>query len=814
MARLVVSRTGFVVLIAACFITAACPNAQAAWPHDPNVNVPLCLATNTQVNPVIVSDGAGGAIVTWQDYRSGSNNDIYAQRVNAAGVPQWTNNGVALCTNASDQSNPTILSDGAGGAIITWFDGRGGFGNTDVYAQRVNAAGVPQWTADGVALCTAAGDQEYPTIASDGSGGAIVTWYDSRSGTNYDIYAQRVNAAGAPQWIANGVALCTDPASQYYPTIASDGAGGAIVTWYDYRSGGPDIYAQRVNGAGALQWTANGVAICTAANTQQTPLIASDGTGGAIVIWQDSRSGNYDVYAQRVNSAGVWLWSTNGVPVCTAAADQQRLALASDGAGGAIVAWDDLRGGNFDIYAQRVAPSGTVSWGLNGVPVSTAAGDQQSPTVVSDGAGGGIIAWNDNRGLIGYDIYAQSVTAAGATQWVYNGVAICVAVGSQNLPVAAPDGSGGAIVAWYDYRNPFSIDIYAQRVERFGQLGNPEPSIVNVKDYPNDQGGKVRIEWNASYLDANPYNSVGNYYVWRQAPPFAAEAALRTGQARLLAEGESPLDARHAVYRVTPSSAGAYYWEFVASQIAQGFPGYSYVTTTGSDSVGAGNPPTRFMIEAVANYYSVPTAYWNSAPDSGYSVDNLPPSAPAPFTGAYSAGATHLHWGNNSELDLAGYRLYRGSSSSFIPGAGNLISAQPDTGFADNGPAGNWYKLSAQDSHGNESLYAVLGPNGTLDAPGPGVVALAFSPPAPNPVRSEGAMFRIALPEAARVTLTLFDQQGRRVRELAGGTLPAGEHHARWDGRDQAGHAAPSGIYFARLEAMGRTLRVRFALVR
>ena len=61
----------------------------------------------------------------------------------------------------------------------------------DIYAQRVNAAGSPQWTADGVALCTAANDQRDPTIVSDGAGGAIVTWDDRRNG-GYDIYAQHV----------------------------------------------------------------------------------------------------------------------------------------------------------------------------------------------------------------------------------------------------------------------------------------------------------------------------------------------------------------------------------------------------------------------------------------------------------------------------------------------------------------------------------------------------------------------------------------------------------------------------------------------
>src|SRR5712664_2056878 len=136
-----------------------------------------------------------------------------------------------MCRSAPHK--PAITSDGAGGAIVTWYDNRSG--NWDIYAQRVNAEGVPQWTADGVALCTAANNQFDPTIASDGAGGAIVTWNDFRSGSGFDIYAQRVNAAGVPQWTVDGVALCTATNDQWRPMIAPDGAGGAIVTWYDLR---------------------------------------------------------------------------------------------------------------------------------------------------------------------------------------------------------------------------------------------------------------------------------------------------------------------------------------------------------------------------------------------------------------------------------------------------------------------------------------------------------------------------------------------------------------------------------------------------
>jgi hypothetical protein len=306
---------------------------------------------------MITSDNAGGAVVTWEDYRDWTS-QIYAQRVNASGTPQWTANGVALSMTTGDQRYPTITSDGGGGAVVTWDDYRSG--SADIYAQRVNASGAVQWGANGVALCTATGEQQDPAIAADGEGGALFTWPDYRSGIYADIYAQRVNASGTVQWTTDGVALCTATRDQLDPTLTSDGTGGSIVTWFDFRSGiYSDIYAQRVNASGAVQWAPNGVGICAATGYQEFPTIVSDGESGAIVTWHDYRSEIGDIYAQRLSASGAVRWTANGVALCTAAGPQGSTAIVSDGAGGAIVAWQDYRGGtNWDIYSQRVDANG------------------------------------------------------------------------------------------------------------------------------------------------------------------------------------------------------------------------------------------------------------------------------------------------------------------------------------------------------------------------------------------------------------------------------------------------------------------------
>ncbi len=334
-------------------------------------------------------------------------------------------------------------------------------------------ASVSAWSGDpteNTAICTAAGGQTDPQLISDGVGGAIVIWIDNRSG-NYDIYAQRVNSSGAVQWIANGSAICIAAGGQENPQLTSDGVGGAIVTWKDNRSGNYDIYAQRVNSSGFVQWTANGIAICTTSGAQDNSQLISDGVGGVIITWEDNRSGNYDIYAQRVNSSGAVQWAANGSAICTAASAQYSPQIISDGSGGDIITWYDYRSGTgSDIYAQRVNSSGAAQWIANGSAICTAASAQEDPQLISDGVGGAIITWADRRGGSGSsDIYAQRVNSSGAAKWAANGSAICTAASAQYSPQIISDGSGGDIITWYDYRGGSgSSDIYAQRVNSSG----------------------------------------------------------------------------------------------------------------------------------------------------------------------------------------------------------------------------------------------------------------------------------------------------------------------------------------------------------
>ncbi|RMF69992.1 MAG: T9SS C-terminal target domain-containing protein, partial [Calditrichaeota bacterium] len=72
---------------------------------------------------------------------------------------------------------------------------------------------------------------------------------------------------------------------------------------------------------------------------------------------------------------------------------------------------------------------------------------------------------------------------------------------------------------------------------------------------------------------------------------------------------------------------------------------------------------------------------------------------------------------------------------------------------------------------------------------------------------------RYQLPEAGRVTLTIYNLLGQKVRTLVNQNRSAGSYMVVWDGRDDAGEIAPSGLYFYRLSVNGRVAATRKTLL-
>ena len=356
----------------------------------------------------------------------------------------------------------------------------------------MDAGGNIQWPLNGIPVCAVGDEHDWPQIISDGSHGAIITWLDKRA-ADWAIYAQRLAADGSVHWTPGGELVygpvytiaVFDSAILLYDNLlqlVSDGSEGAIIIWMDKRNGNWDVYAQRVNAAnGATLWTAGGVAVCDDPNRQVEPAIVSDGSGGAIIVWADKRNGSdEDVYAQRVDSTGNGMWGANGKAVSAANWDQDNPAIASDGSGGAIIAWEDDRDRDEDIYAQRMDGNGNPLWAANGIPISLKDYDQFDPVIIGDGAGGAFIVWDSFNALGVPDLYAQRISSDGAEYWTENGIVVCAGAYASYDHVAALVEAGKAVVSWTDDW-AFEEDVFAQKIGT-GQEMDLKQGATNLAD--------------------------------------------------------------------------------------------------------------------------------------------------------------------------------------------------------------------------------------------------------------------------------------------------------------------------------------------
>ncbi|HSG29127.1 MAG TPA: FlgD immunoglobulin-like domain containing protein, partial [Candidatus Krumholzibacterium sp.] len=738
----------------------------------------------------------------WTDNRTGTPR-VYIQHLDGDGVATWAAGGIPVSSTVDYQGSPVITTDGEGGMIVAWSDMR--TGDFDIYAQRFDIDGNALWITDGNLVCGEIDNQLYPKIVSNGNRhGAIIAWEDER-GSSTDIYAQNLYSDGAPAWTADGVAVCAASGLQYNISIVEDAWSYCFITWVDMRTG-YGIYAQYLDDLSSPQWTWDGKAIATGMSGMYDPKIAAIGNGHAMVTWEDARGTDRDIYIQVVDRFGTDRLTANGIPLDTdnGADNEPRIVSPRDGT--AVIAWWNQGGWSYDIYAQKVDYDGNQLWAPGGVLLSDALGDQYSHDIKLDGEGG-IIAVYQTRPYNYTQIHAQRLDATGARIWPHDGIMVAadpennLTLYSLGLSMDVTDGPG-AIVTWYNFE-PLNYDIFAQKLEKHGYWGDPAPVIREVRDVPGDQGGVVNLAWDACRADNDDRHLCTHYTVWRAIGLEQAMLLKESGRPVVSSAAELPRVPEIGTIREGLLGASTYYWKLISTIDAYYLDSYGEICETLFDSTEVSSEYHYFQVIA---HTDDPADFWTSAPDSGYSVDNLAPAAPLGVAAeqSFQPEGLLITWSSNRETDLSGYRVYRGLSADFVPGDENLVSSTPDTMLLDSGwdwDTAWYYKLSAVDVHGNESGYAFVSPSEVTGDDAPDLpLASYLSQNYPNPF-NPATTVEFGLSRDSRVSLKIFDTTGRLVRVVVDESRPAGHYKEIWDGLNSRGLPVSSGIYYYRLAA-------------
>ncbi len=472
------------------------------WPSDYRINTDVGAAT--QFDPTAAVDSNGNLWVAWVDNRD-NNNDIFVQRMGAQGEKLWTEDKkINDDENNADQGGVSLTLFSSEKALVAWHDNR--MGNYDVYARTIDAAGAPGWAHSlRVNNDNTTTTQTYPAAAIDPNGEIVITWLDQRIG-NSDIYAQRISAAGQFFWSADLQVNQIAEAAQSRPRVAINSYNETWIGW-TAMSGG-HFYVQQVDAKGQLQ-RASALSISQVhepVDPNQPPALLAIADGTFVAAWIDSTSGY--LYAQRFSRQGTLLWLQEQQIQSQSPekrVEREALSLGSTANGLILAAWMDKRvNSDGDIYTQALDFSGKRQWAQDAL-INAQSGkvDQLLAATAVDKSGEQVIVWQDWRSGAPA-LYVQRLTADGKPLWSDHVHASAVATQTGNLVADVAMIGSDAIVTWADNRSG-GARLYAQRFDRAGNRQWYADQLVSRTTDPTvsqlnpslvtDQAGRIFVAW-------------------------------------------------------------------------------------------------------------------------------------------------------------------------------------------------------------------------------------------------------------------------------------------------------------------------------
>ncbi|MDD5530138.1 MAG: T9SS type A sorting domain-containing protein [bacterium] len=341
-----------------------------------------------------------------------------------------------IISNAQEKQAAPDISRGNNNLLTVWEDYRNSTStDADIWAQLIDLSGSP--TGNNFTISNKSYAQRAPVVQW-GYNSYLVVWEQGIGSGNFHIYGQLIAPDGT--LIGSEIPISTVNNKSQQPAI-SFGNSKWLVVWADFRNTIEklNIYGQMIDSNGALIDTA--ITISTALEEQLDPTIAwAESKKSWLVIWEDKRSVNSDIWGQIIDSSGTRIDSN--FPISQAVQYQDHPDVASNGTEWLIVWADHRNNSSYSIYAQFIDTS-TFLIDSNMLLAETLSCNLYSPKVV----------WNGNRWVIAY---------VKNNQIVYDNISISNSSQDAFFPELTTIGNN-CLAVWQDNRNNNwdDYDIYA-----------------------------------------------------------------------------------------------------------------------------------------------------------------------------------------------------------------------------------------------------------------------------------------------------------------------------------------------------------------
>lgn len=379
-----------------------------------------------------------------------------------------------------------------------------------------------------------------------------------------------------------------------------------------------------------------------------------------------------------------------------------------------------------------------------------------------------------------------------------------------NHAFVADDGSHGV----HNYQYAVNLLRVAFAAVTTGDIG--AGMIQEIADVPNDQGRNVRIVWGRFGGDGVGNLPIQFYSLWRRVDENSNEAMAKTASAYEsvdeIAENLTKMDVGARVAMTDGL------WDFAGTVPAGGLETYSTIAPTLYDSTASNG--MRWSVFKVSGHTDVPAVYAESAPDSGYSVDNLVPSTPMNVQALETSGGVALDWDDPVDDDFKYFSVYRSTSSGFDPESMEPIGTSTEPSYTDaTVMIGNtyYYRLSTSDFSGNESTFS-----GEISLVVTSVKAsdltvipddFVLTQNYPNPF-NPSTEISFGVPREEFVRVVVYNVLGKHVRTLAEGTFAPGHYKLIWEANDDLGNKVGPGLYLYRLESASFRMTKKMMMIK
>ena len=529
----------------------------------------------------ITQTSDGGVVVTGDAYSFGTGSDILLAKFDPSGNLLWMK---TLGGESDGGSAYSVIQTSDAGLVVAGFLSEPG----------VSFPLLAKFDSSGNHLWTRATDQQGGNWVSviEASDGAIVAAGAIFGGGGYiDMALARFDSAGDHLWsVLLGVSTYDDGQS-----VAETYDGGFVVTGLTgaLGAGGGDLHLSKFDSSGDFLWTRT-----LGGNQQDWGKCVMEASDGGLVVtgWTHSfGAGGDDLLLAKFDSAGTHLWTRT----LGGTGKDRGVSVIQSADGGFVVTGttDSFGAGDDDLLLAKFDSAGNHLWtrvlgGSNGDGGSS----------IGQTSDGGLIATGHTHsfGAGGYDLLLARFDASGNTCL---GQFVTPTITSPSPTITTPTPT---VTPLSPTVSSPSLTVTSPDPTTTVVCDETMPSIISVTDVGNDQGRQLRVKWDRCYWDkAGSPVIITEYGVWRRIDEDKGSHLADLG----VFDGG----------RVYPPGD----WDFIKTVPARGESTYSTVCPTLGDSTQAeGMYWSVFFVSAMT---ADPLVYFDSDPDSGYSLDNIPP---------------------------------------------------------------------------------------------------------------------------------------------------------------------------------------------